>query len=226
MKLTLDILKTAFDKSPDEALEYFKSLGIIDEDDAKWDDYFEKFNQDAFTIAKINNAQHLTDAKDLITEAIKSGENLKLFKETLRDKLDLRGWHADLVVTQNISNAYNAGRYYQQIDDPDDDFPYIRPYVMNDKKTTDQCKWLAGKNIVLKINDPLLNEMYTPRHFRCRTIYSAISEAQRKRWGLSVVDIKDIPTKYRNHKDFRQLPSEPYSPDLSKFDKELREKIK
>ena len=63
-KLTLDDLKFAFDKNPDEVIEYFKSIGVVLDDD--WNEYFEKFGKDAFKIAGVNNANHLMDAKELI----------------------------------------------------------------------------------------------------------------------------------------------------------------
>ncbi|MBX3045147.1 MAG: hypothetical protein KIT33_15380 [Candidatus Kapabacteria bacterium] len=222
-EITLDNLKFAFSKDPTEIIEYFKSLGVVLDDE--WDDYYEQFQTKAFKVAGINNAQHLVDAKELIEEAITKGTDLKVFKETLKYGLDLRGWHADLVVTQNISNAYNAGRYYQQIDDPDDDFPYLRPVVMMDKKTTDICQWLGNQSIVLKVKDPKLNNMYSPRHFRCRVVYFAISEKQRQRLGLTVKNVEDIPEKYWNKKEFRNLPSDDFNPDLSNFPKELQEKL-
>lgn len=222
-KLTLDDLKFAFDKNPDEVIEYFKSIGVVLDDD--WNEYFEKFGKDAFKIAGVNNANHLMDAKELIEEAIAKGTDLKVFKDTLKFGLDLRAWHANLVVTQNISNAYSAGRYYQQIDDPDGDFPYIRPFVMQDKKTTDSCTWLGNQSICFRIDDPELYKMYTPRHFKCRTVYSAISEKQKDRLGLTVKSISEIPEKYWNNKEFRKLPNQQYSPDLNKFPKELRDKL-
>jgi len=221
-KITLDELKAAFDKKPEDIIEYFKSLGVVLSDD--WDDYFEKFGKDAFKIAGINNANHLMDAKELIEEAISKGTDLKVFKDSLKFGLDLRGWHADLVVTQNISNAYNAGRYYQQIDDTEG-FPYVRPVTLNDRKTTKICDWLGKQNYAFRIDDPNLNKMYSPRHFHCRTYYVSITEKQKERMGYIVKDIDEIPEQYLNHKEFRKLPSEKYNPDLSKFPKELKEKI-
>lgn len=221
--ITLENLKIAFDKTPVEIIEYFESLGVILNDD--WEDYIKNFNTDAFTIAGLNNAQHLYDAKELIEEAIREGTDLKVFKDTLKFGLELKSWHADLVVTQNISNAYNAGRYYQQINDPDDEFPFVRPIAMNDSKSTDTCKWLSGQNICFRINDQLLKNMYSPRHFKCRTIFVAISEQQAKRMELTVKDIKDIPEKYWNAKEFRNLPTDKFTPDVSKFPKFIQEKI-
>lgn len=222
-KLTLENLKSAFDKDPDEILDYFRSIDVVLDDN--WNDYFDKFGSDAFKVAGINNANHLMDAKELIDEAIATGTDLKVFKDTLKFGLDLRGWHADLVVTQNISNSYSAGRYYQQLEDTED-FPYIRPIVMDDGKTTDSCNWLKQQNICFRMDDPNLKNMYSPRHFRCRTIYVQITEKQRERYGLTVKDIASIPEKYWNKKEFRRLPSDAYKPDIKKYPKELQEYLK
>lgn len=221
--LTLQNLKDAFDKEPEFVLDYFRKLGVVLDDN--WEEYFEKFGADGFKIAGINNANHLMDAKELIDEAIAKGTNLKVFKDTLKFGLDLRGWHASLVVTQNISNSYSAGRYYKQQENTED-FPLVRPIVMDDSKTTDSCQWLKSQNICFRVDDANLKNMYSPRHFRCRTIYISITEKQRERYGLTIKDISDIPEKYWNIKEFRRLPSDAYKPDLKKYPKELQEKLK
>lgn len=222
-KLTLKNLKDAFSKKPEDVLAYFKSLGIVLDDD--WEDYFKKFGKDAFKIAGINNAQNLMMAKELIEDAIENGKSHKIFIDELQNELALRDWHARLVVDQNISNAYNAGRYYLQLED-EDDFPYLRPVVIHDKKTTTSCDWLGKQNIVFKKNDPLLKLMYPPRHFNCRTYFDEIMESQKERLGYTVKKIKDIPEQYLNDERFRKLPSDEFKPDLSVFPPKLRIKIK
>jgi hypothetical protein len=222
-KLDEKILFNIINKSPDEVLEYFRSLDI-ELDTESWNEIVDALKKDSFRIAGINNANHLIDAKNLIEEAIAQGTDIKEFKSTLEERLGLRSWHAKLVVTQNISNAYNAGRYFQQTEDIED-FPYLRPITMDDSKQTKICQWLADQNIVFRADDKLLKNMYSPRHFHCRTIYVAISEKQAERLGLSVKPIKDIPEKYWNHKDFRKLPNQPFDPDISKYPKELQEKL-
>lgn len=221
-ELTLENLKTAFDKDPEDILEYFRDIGVVLSDD--WDDYFSNWGSDGFKIAGVNNANHLMDAKELIDEAIAKGTDLKVFKETLKFGLDLKGWHADLVVTQNISNAYNAGRYYQHLDDVED-FPYVEPFVLEDSKTTDSCSWLANQKICFRIDDPDLKNMYSPRHFHCRTVYSSITKKQKDRSGLKVKRISDIPQKHWNKKEFRTLPNESFKPNYDKYPKELVEKL-
>lgn len=222
-KLTLEMLKTAFDKEPEDVLEYFRSLGVVLSDD--WEEYFEKFGKDAFKIAGINNARNLMEAKALIEEAIAKGRNHKEVISELAKNLKLADWHAKLVVTQNIANSYNAGRYFDQLED-EDDFPYLRPVTMLDKNTTERCNWLGNQNIVFKKSDPNLKNMYPPRHFNCRTFFTEIMESQKDRLGLRVKEIKEIPEKYLNDEKFRKLPDAEFNPDLSSLPKQLRLKFK
>jgi uncharacterized protein with gpF-like domain len=222
-KLTLNNLIDAFSKKPEDVLAYFKSLGVVLNDD--WEEYFEKFGKDAFKIAGINNAQNLMTAKAIIEEAIENGTSHNKLIDELLNELALRDWHARLVVNQNISNAYNAGRYYLQLED-EDDFPYLRPITVHDKKTTSSCDWLGKQNIVFKKSDPLLKLMYPPRHFNCRTYFDEIMESQKERLGYTVKNIKDIPEQYLNDEKFRKLPSDEFKPDLSNFPPKLRIKIK
>ncbi|MCO5252558.1 MAG: phage head morphogenesis protein [Candidatus Kapabacteria bacterium] len=223
MDIEFKDLIIAFEKDPKEVRDYFESLGIVLSDD--WEDFLKQFEKDAFKIAGVNNANHLMDAKKLISDAIANGTPLSDFKKQFRQSMNLRAWHADLVVTQNISNAYNGGRFQQQSEDVDY-FPYLQPITMNDKKSTPGCKWLDEQNICFKIKDKNLKLMYSPRHFHCRTIYVSITEKQREREGLTVKEISTIPKKYLNAPEFRKLPNTAFEPDLSGFPKELKEKIK
>jgi ubiquitin-protein ligase len=222
MEIELNDLLIAFEKDPTEVREYFESLGIVLSKD--WDSFLELFEKMAFKIAGVNNANHLMDAKKLIEDAIKNGQNLREFKKEFRETMKLRAWHADLVVTQNISNAYNGGRFQQQMEGIER-FPLLRPIVMQDQKTTKPCKWLAEQNICVRANDKKLKNVYSPRHFHCRTIWVAITEKQKERLGLREVSISEIPEQYLNDKNFRRLPNS-YEPDVTGFPKKLKDKLK
>lgn len=223
MEIEFEDLIVAFEKDPKEVRDYFESLGIVLSDD--WEDFLKRFEKDAFKIAGVNNANHLMDAKKLISDAIANGTPLRDFKKQFRASMNLRAWHADLVVTQNISNAYNGGRFQQQSEDVDY-FPYLQPIAMGDNKSTPGCKWLDQQNICFKITDKNLKLMYPPRHFHCRTIFVSITEKQREREGLKVKEIATVPKKYLNAPEFRKLPNLPFEPDLSGFPKQLKDKLK
>lgn len=210
------------DKTPEEILEYFRELGIVLDDD--WDDFISENNHNAFKIASINKANLLLIAKNIIEDAIAKGTDLKEFKNRLKEELGLRDWHAKLVVTQNISNSYNAGRYIIH-QDAKDKFPYLRPVVTLDNKTTDICSWLSSSKMCLRADDPKLHFMYSPRHFKCRTIWVAITDLQKERMGLKVMNVKDISDDKLNHKDFRKLPTKMFTPDLKKYPKQLANKL-
>jgi uncharacterized protein with gpF-like domain len=223
MEIKLSDLEFAFGLEPEDAVEYFRKLGLKISDN--WRDTLAAIMEDAFSIAGVKNMDHLIDAKNLILEAMSRGDDLKEFKQQFKENFKLRSWHADLVVTQNISNSYNAGRYLQQIDNPED-FQFLRPIVLEDKKTTNICKWLAKQKIVVRVDDKLLKNVYSPRHFHCRTIWVAINDKMRKLLGLKVKNIAEIPPQYWNAEGFRRLPTDKYEPDFKKYPKNLIDKFK
>jgi len=210
------------DKEPSEILEYFRSLGLVLSDD--WDDFLKENTKTAFKIASVNKANLLVIAKNIVDDAIAQGTDIKVFKEQIKEQLNLRDWHAKLVVSQNINNSYNAGRYIIH-QEAKDRFPFLRPVVMLDNKTTDICSWLGTQKICLRADDPKLRFMYSPRHFHCRTIWVAINDLQKERLGLNLVDVSSIPVKYRNAKNFDRIPTKMLKFDLSKFPKELENKL-
>ena len=220
MEINIGNLIYSFSLTPEEAYKYFESLGVRLSDN--WEETWRAIQEDSFAISGVKNMDLLLQTKDLILQAIESGKNFKQFKEEIIDTLGLVGWHADLVVSQNISNAYSAGSYQRALE-TSAVFPYMRPIVTSDSKTTDICKWLNGNKFAIRIDDPDLNKFINPRHFRCRTIWKAINEKQRIDLGLPLKKGKDIPEKYWNSKEFRRLPNVPIqnSIDLSKYPKDL-----
>lgn len=222
-KINVKDLLIAFDKSPDEAIKYLKSKGM--EPSGNWKETFEAIKKDAFAIAGVKGLDAIMEAKSLIVQAMEGGLDLYKFKKQFAKEFDLRMWHAKLVVNQNISNSYNAGRLEMQQTDTDA-FPYLQPIVQLDKKTTKICKWLAGQNVVFRADDPQLKYVYSPRHFQCRVMYIAINEAHKRRDGLKVMKCSSVPNQYRNAKEFQRLPTEGYKTDLSKYPKKLSSKFK
>ena len=224
MALTEKELIFAFGLPSEDAVKYLQKKGIRVSKD--WKDTLKKIKDDVFLITGVTNIKNLQYVRDLILKALNEGLPLKEFKEKIKDLLKLPDWHAKLVLTQNISNSYNAGRLKLQLEDWQD-FPYLRPVVIMDKKTTAICRFLYLSNLVIKINDPNLKYASSPRHFHCRTIWVVISETQRKRMGLKVVNIKDIPKKYWNDPHFQRLPNLPLSKnDFEDLPAELVKQIK
>lgn len=211
------------DKKPDEILEHFRNLGVaLDKD---WYQYMKMFDNQAFFIAHVHKANLLILAKKIIEQAIESGTDLKEFTSKIKDELKLKDWHAKIIITQNINNAFNEGRLKLQMDTKAS-FPYMLPVVTMDTKTTDNCYWLESENICFKTDDPNLYKMYPPRHFRCRTIFVSLTEKKKDNLKLKVRPIDTIPENRLNDIDFRRKPLSVLQPNISKFPTYLKNKLK
>jgi hypothetical protein len=222
--IELKHLVFAFGLSDEEAVEYFKGLGVSLSDN--WMDTWEAIKKDALAIAGIKNMDQILYAHDQIQKAMEADTPLKDFKKDLADKLSLKEWHSSLVISQNISNAHAAGTLERQLN-TSDDFPFLRPVTILDKKTTKICSWLSTQKFVISIKDKGLKNMYHPRHFRCRTFWVVINDSQRKRMNLEVKKVSDIPQQNWNQVQFRRLPNVSILSgfDLSKYPKEMVEQF-
>lgn len=76
----------------------------------------------AWTVARVADADVLSDVWAATSQAIESGENFGAFRESLSTIMESRGWeglepwHARLVFDQNVGMAYSAGRFQQSAD--------------------------------------------------------------------------------------------------------------
>jgi uncharacterized protein with gpF-like domain len=223
MKPNLKELIASFNLEPKEAIEFFKRLGI--KPSGSWQDTLEAVLADAFAIAGVKNMDMLLDAQEIIELAMKEGKDLREFKNYFKEELKLRNWHASLVVTQNISNAYSAGRLDRQSKAVT--LPLLRFVLGGREHHTEGCLYLANNKIAVRQDDPDLRKIYTPRHFRCGTIAFAVSEKWCEKNGYTIKKIGDIPPKFLNTKGFEHLPNIPFRNriDLEKYPDELLNKF-
>ena len=223
--MDLDNLKHAFNLEPKEAIEFFRSLGI--EPSENWEDTLKAVLDDSFAIAGVKNMDILLDLKNEIEEAISSGKDFKDFKKELISNIGLRNWHADLVIKQNISNSYHAGSYLRQ-NETTSLLPYIRFVLGGSEKHTEGCKWLTSNKIAVALDDPSLNQIYPPRHFRCGTVAKAVSKKWLERNEYKIYKVKDIPKNLRNSVGFNHLPNTPFSEkiNLDDYPSDLSKKYK
>lgn len=87
-----------FNLTPDAAIEYLKNKGFklsFDYDELKG-----AAHNNAFTVAKVTRADLLNDIHEELLVAIKDGRTFKDFKESIKPKLEKKGWWG----TQDITN--------------------------------------------------------------------------------------------------------------------------
>lgn len=217
-KITLAEMKVAFGKSTDEIIEYFKKKGIETSDN--WKETIELIKKNMFTISGMANMEYLMQARDIILDYMDKGINIEEMKKEFQDRFGISASHAQLVARQNISNAYNAGRYHKEQITYDLQ-PYVRFSVLIDKKTTDRCKYLNNLNAVYDKRDPNYKNIIPPGHFNCRRISVSLSKRQVQQRGLQIKKVSSIPKKHWNMEGFRRLPTEVFKADLDKYPDDL-----
>lgn len=215
----------AFNLTPEDAIKFFKKLGI--KPSLNWKETLAAILNNAFAIAGVKNMDSIMDAKQLIEKAIEDGTDLDDFKKKIKEDLQLRNWHADLVVTQNVANSYNSGSFKRQ-EQSKDLLPYVRFILGARMHHTPGCLWLVNNKVAIRIDDPLINKFYPSRHFRCATIAKSVSEKWVDDNGYKVRKGSDIPKIYQNSKGFNTPPNAPMMDrfDFTKYPKQLFNKFK
>jgi SPP1 gp7 family putative phage head morphogenesis protein len=231
-EITSLMLKTAFNKTPEEALQYFKDKGIAVSDNFK--ETIKVIEDDCFTISKVADMDILVDFKDLIEQAIKDGMTVNDFKKQIKEKLAEKGWtgrnistvpgqetidnpwRLNLIYRQNLQDAYMMGRLQRQ-DEVADVFPYAELIAVIDAVTTPICRGLNG--IIMLLSELKSSGRYPPLHFDCRTRARTITEDKAKSKGISKTE------EYQHvhpAEGFDNLPGQ-FKPNLKNYPKELVE---
>lgn len=228
LKLTPEQLEYAYGLAPKEAIKFFESLGIAPSNG--WQDTQKAIENNSFAVAGLTKMADIKAAKSICENALKNKEGLQLrdFKKQLVDQVRTRSAaHAELVVTQNVSNAYHAGAYERQQRSAKR-LPYVRFVLGARTNHTDACLYLTKEGKIYRQDDPNIGDVYPAGHFHCGRTATVISEAKAKLMGYSVVKVSDIPDNFKNAKGFRRLPSTPLydKVDLSEYDPDLAEKFK
>lgn len=231
----LDILSEAFDMEPSRAIAFLKAKRF--KTTWKWDELIAELHAQAFTVAKVMQADLLQAIRDELVEAMQKGIPFSEFKKSLMPKLEQKGWtgrrvvknpdgkeervelgtanRLRIIIETNLQSAYMNGRW-QQIQGSKKTRPWIRYY--NPDPKADVCLDLNGK--VMSVDDPAVR--IPPFHYRCKTSMVSISQREMEREGYEIVEGKDVEG---IHESFDAAPGRTYSPDLSKYDAKIKEKL-
>ncbi|MDQ7799544.1 MAG: phage minor head protein [Candidatus Edwardsbacteria bacterium] len=193
-------LSFAIGLSPEKAVEYFRAKGYT----ISWDWYetWQEANSYAFTVSKVTRLDILRDIKTELQKALDDGLTLQQFRKNLDPILQSKGWwgqgqtesgqvvqmgspwRLQLIYNQNIQSAYNAGRWEQQMANADAR-PYLQYVAVMDSVTRPAHARLDG--LVFWANDPFWKTHYPPNGWGCRCSVRALSAADVKRLGLTVI---------------------------------------
>lgn len=164
-----------FEKLPfEEAIDWLKNKVSMPTD--AWDQLWQEFQDYAFTIAGVTRAELLDDIQSQLVKAMEDGTGIHQWKRDFKKLAAEQGWTPDpkafapwrveLILQQNLRNAYAAGRW-QQINDPV--VAKNRPYLQwrHRDSVNPRPAHKALHNKVFPLSDPLWSVCFPPNGFGC-----------------------------------------------------------
>ncbi|WP_046005792.1 phage minor head protein [Pseudoalteromonas rubra] len=194
-------LSVAFDKSPADAVAYFRSKGYAVSDE--WHDMLLDAHAKAFTVARASSMDVLKAIRKKVDTAIADGLTPKQFRDQLTPELQKLGWwgkakneqgdeiqlgspyRLNTIYRTNVQTAYMAGRYRRLLARAKT-HPYWQYVAIDDGQTRPEHKRLNGR--VFRFDDPIWQTIFPPNGWGCRCRVRALTEAQVKARGLTVED--------------------------------------
>lgn len=173
-----------------EAINYFtKKTPILYE---KLDGIMDSTKDTFFYIKRSTELEATKRVLESLKKTLENGGTYQEWKQDISDIADKTGlgedgWYSHLVYRQNMVNAYQSGRYEQQMED-DEYFSYLLFDGVEDERQTDFCRTYSGK--VYKKSDPIWALIYPPNHFNCRSSVIELGADKVKELGLEVIKSK------------------------------------
>lgn len=174
-----------------EAINYFtKKVPILYE---KLDDIIASAKDTYFYIKRSTELEATKRVLESLKKTLENGGTYQEWKQDISDIADKAGlgedgWYSHLVFRQNMVNAYQSGRYEQQMQDDDEYFSYLLFDGVEDERQTDFCRTYSGK--VYKKSDPIWALIYPPNHFNCRSSVIELGADKIKELGLEILKSK------------------------------------
>ena len=174
-----------------EAINHFvKKAPILYE---KLDDIIISAKDTYFYIKRSTELEATKRVLESLKKTLENGGTYQEWKQDISDIADKAGlgedgWYSHLVFRQNMVNAYQSGRYEQQMQDDDEYFSYLLFDGVEDERQTDFCRTYSGK--VYKKSDPIWALIYPPNHFNCRSSVIELGADKIKELGLEILKSK------------------------------------
>jgi SPP1 gp7 family putative phage head morphogenesis protein len=158
---------------------------------ARFDAQREVIRAKYFTVARQQSELVLSRIQEQVASAIEEGVDRAEFvgriQQMLRDAgiSPLEPWHADLVYNQNLSTAYQAGKYDLTFSpEVEAEFPALEYVTVGDDFVRPAHAAMNGR--VFRRDDPVWREWYPPNGFNCRCQVIALRAEE-------VRDVDDAP---------------------------------
>lgn len=188
--------------APEKAIEYFRSKGYLISWD--WHEVWQQAHAAGFTVAKVARLDILQDIRTEVQRCLDQGLTYSDFAKNLTPLLKAKGWWGKnermnpvtkemetvqegspwrlrTVYDQNLSTAYNAGRWDAQ-DDAKKSRPVWQYVSVIDGRTSARCRELNGK--AFRADDPFWDSFYPPNHWHCRARVRTFSESEAASRGI------------------------------------------
>lgn len=213
-----------FNMKFNEAINYFvKKAPILYE---KLDDIINSTKDTFFYIKRSTELEATKRVLESLKKTLENGGTYQEWKQDISDIADKAGlgedgWYSHLVFRQNMVNAYQSGRYEQQMQDDDEYFSYLLFDGVEDERQTDFCRTYSGK--VYKKSDPIWALIYPPNHFNCRSSVIELGADKIKELGLEILKSKKKELKEIKNEigDFARPPI-----DIKEREKDIKVKEK
>lgn len=204
-------LNAVFGMKPAEAIAYFQQRGYKIVTTFDWKTIWEGANTQAFTVAKVMQADVLQDIYDSLKKNLDTGQTFEQWKKDLEPTLRAKGWwgkrevidqatgeirNVDLsnpwrlntIYRTNTQTAFQAGRW-QRIAENADNRPFLMYVAVMDDHTRPTHAAMNEK--VFPFDDPIWQTCYPPNGFNCRCRVRALSQRELDRKGLTAIDSGD-----------------------------------
>lgn len=155
----------------EQQIKEFGDLGMLTREEAQ---DLRNLQQRAFTLVGDDERRQLKGITSSLRESLDSDRPLRETVARLRSNMsDDRKRYAKTIARTNASSAYNAGRasWFNS--------PGVSPFIVGyeysavlDDRTTEFCRAHDGQ--VIKKEDPMLQLVWPPNHFSCRSTMVAI----------------------------------------------------
>ena len=243
-------LKYLLTLPPEEIVKWFYSKGYTFS--WNWNEVWQDAHMRSFTVAKVMNLDILQSLKDEVDKIFSKGITYEQFVKNLEPELKAIGWwgkvRADqvpgydplsdtppdkiielgsprrlsIIYQTNANVAYSAAHYKFQTQNA-----VSRPYWLYhqiDRKTKRKSHaHFAGK--VFMSDDPIWNTIYPPNGWNCGCWVEALTKEEMQARGLKVSNGNDF-IKFADKNidpEWQYNPGQSlFSPDLSKYDSDLR----
>lgn len=227
---------------PEKVKEYFQSKGYAFSFD--WYEIWQETHNKVFTVAKAMKLDILQDIRSIVDKAISEGITYEQFLSELEPRLKAKGWWGKQIMFDNdgrlrevqlgspqrlqtiyytnLNVAYSVGRYQTMIDNADNR-PYWQYKAVMDRNT--RLSHAALNNLVYHYKHPFWDTFFPPNDWGCRCWVRPLTKQQVEDMGLKIEtempDLSNYPPPEWSYNPGKKA----FKPDLSKYDKDLRDLI-